>query len=124
METNYSDFGDFLKKKRLASGKTYRELAGILNVTAPYISDIEKGRRNAPSMDKLSKLIDVFNLSEDEISMMYNLAGKKKDSVAPDIPSYIKENEFVTAALRTARDLGATKTDWDDFVAELKKRKG
>ena len=93
-------------------------------MSAPYVSDIEKGRRNAPAMDKLSKLIDIFNLTEDEVSMMYNLAGKKKDTVAPDIPDYIKENDFVTAALRIARDLGATEKDWESFVEDLKRRKG
>ena len=124
METQYKDFGDFLHQKRIECRKTYRELAKIIDVSAPYVSDIEKGRRNAPAMDKLAKLIDVFNLSEDEAAVMYNLAGKKKDTVAPDIPDYIKENDYVTAALRTARDLGATEKDWETFVEDLKRRKG
>jgi transcriptional regulator with XRE-family HTH domain len=124
MEIQYNNFGEFLHHKRIECKKTYRELAMLLDVSAPYISDIEKGRRNAPAMDKLSKLIDIFNLSDDEVSMMYNLAGKKKDTVAPDIPDYIKENDFVTVALRTARDLGATEKDWESFVEDLKRRKG
>lgn len=121
---NYKDFGDFLHQKRIQSKKTFRELAAILDVTAPYVSDIEKGRRNAPAMDKLEKLVEVFKLTEEEKSIMYNLAGKKKDTVAPDIPNYIKENDYVTAALRTARDLGATEKDWEAFVEDLKRRKG
>ena len=45
METQYKDFGDFLHQKRIKCKKTYRELAKILDVSAPYVSDIEKGRR-------------------------------------------------------------------------------
>lgn len=120
----YKDFGEFLHNKRLESKKTYRELASILDVSAPYISDIEKGRRNAPTRDKLEKLIDIFQLSEEEISIMYDLAGKKKNTVAPDIPDYIKENDYVTVALHTARDLGASEKDWEAFVEDLKRRKG
>jgi hypothetical protein len=55
---------------------------------------------------------------------MLDLAGKQRDAVAPDIPAYIKENDYVAAALRTVRDLGANEEDWDKFVEELKQRKG
>ena len=33
-------------------------------------------------------------------------------------------NDYVAAALRTVRDLGASEEDWEHFVEELKKRKG
>ncbi len=124
MISKYKDFGDFLHQKRIAHNKTYRDLASVLDVSAPYISDIEKGRRNAPANDKLEKLVEIFQLTEDEASEMYNLAGKKKDTIAPDLPNYIKDNDYVTAALRTARDLGATEQDWEAFVEDLKRRKG
>ena len=44
--------------------------------------------------------------------------------MAPDLPSYIMERGYVSAALRTARDLDAGEEEWMKFVAELKKRKG
>ena len=55
---------------------------------------------------------------------MYDIVGKQKDGVAPDLPEYIKGKEYVSVALRTARDLGAGEADWHKFVEELKKRKG
>lgn len=124
MKEQYKNFGDFLHKKRIAKGISYRDLAAVLGVSAPYISDIEKDRRNAPAMDKLEKMAEFFTLSAEEKSLMFDLAGEKKSEVAPDIPGYIKDHDFVASALRTARDLGASEKDWQDFVDELKRRKG
>ncbi len=124
MGYQYKNFGEFLHQKRLAKGDSYRDLAAVLNVSAPYISDIEKDRRNAPSIEILEKLAVYFLLSQEEKALMFDLAGKKKSAVPPDLPDYIKGNDFVAAALRTARDYGATERDWQDFVEELKRRKG
>lgn len=35
-------FGEFLQKKRIEKGITLREMARILKISAPYLSDIEK----------------------------------------------------------------------------------
>ena len=121
---NYTSFGEFLRAKRLEKSLSYRDLAKVLDVNAPYVSDIEKGRRNAPVMDKLIKLSKFFCLSEEEETIMFDLAGKVKDDLPPDLPNYIKGNTELVAALRTARDLGASDEDWQKFVEELKERKG
>jgi hypothetical protein len=55
---------------------------------------------------------------------MFDLAGKKRDTVAPDLPDYIMDHDYVSAALRTARDLGAGEEEWNKFVEDLKKREG
>ncbi|MEG1271466.1 MAG: XRE family transcriptional regulator [Ruthenibacterium sp.] len=65
-----------------------------------------------------------LNLNKEEKAAMYDLVGKQRDSVAPDLPKYIKERDYVSAALRTARDLDAGEAEWLQFVEELKKRKG
>ncbi len=124
MNGEYKNFGDFLHQKRITKGDSYRDLAAVLGVSAPYISDIEKDRRNAPSMEKLEILAEYLALTADEKSIMFDLAGKKKSEVAPDIPGYIKDHDYVASALRTARDLGADEKDWQDFIDDLKRRKG
>ena len=120
----YRSFGEFLHAKRAEKGASYRDMAAVIGVTAPYISDMEKGRRNAPVMDKLIKLADYFELTDDERIEMFDLAGKTKNDLPPDLPNYIKGNNDVVSALRTARDLGANDEDWQRFVDELKQRKG
>jgi transcriptional regulator with XRE-family HTH domain len=120
----YANFGEFIKAKREDKGITLRKMADMLGVSAPFLSDVEKDRRNPFDMDKLTALSHILCLSDEEYAHMLDLAGKKRNSVAPDLPEYIMQRDYVSAALRTARDLDAGEQEWLQFVAELKKRKG
>lgn len=124
MNTMYQNFGDFLQKKRTEKEITLRKMAEMIGITAPYLTDIEKDRRNPPEMEKLETIARILNLSDEEKAIMFDLAGKKRNSVAPDLPEYIMERDYVSAALRTARDLDASEQEWLNFVEDLKKRKG
>ena len=124
MNTTYQNFGDFLQKKRTEKEITLRKMAEMIGITAPYLTDIEKDRRNHPEMEKLETIARILNLSDEEKAIMFDLAGKKRNSVAPDLPEYIMERDYVSAALRTARDLDASEQEWLNFVEDLKKRKG
>lgn len=117
-------FGSFVSMKRIERNISLRKMAELLDVSAPFWSDVEKGRKNPPRLEKLEELANVLHLSNEERTQMFDLAGDGRKAVAPDIPAYIQENVYVAAALRTARDLGASEEDWDKFVEELKKRKG
>ena len=120
----YLNFGDFLQKKRTERQITLRKMAEMIGITAPYLTDIEKDRRNPPEMEKLETISNILILSDEEKTTMFDLAGKRRNSVAPDLPDYIMERDYVSAALRTARDLDAGEEDWHKFVEELKQRKG
>ena len=120
----YKNFGDFIKDKRLRAHLTVREFAKRLDKSAPYITDVEKDRRNPFANEDLEKVAAVLDLTDEERTEMYDLAGEKRNEIAPDIPDYIMQRDYVSAALRTARDLDADEADWQRFVDELKKRKG
>ena len=124
MNMNDQNFGEFLQTKREQQKITLRQLAEKLDVSAPFLSDVEKGRRNSLDMDRLIMLRQILNLSDEEYETMLNLAGKQRKTVAPDLPEYIMERDYVSAALRTARDLDAGEAEWQRFVEELKNRKG
>lgn len=124
MNITYQNFGDFLQKKRTEKEITLRKMAEMIGITAPYLTDIEKDRRNPPEMEKLETIARILNLSDEDKAIMFDLAGKKRNSVAPDLPEYIMERDYVSAALRTARDLDASEQEWLNFVEDLKKRKG
>lgn len=124
MNIKYLNFGDFIAQKREEKQITLREMAKKLNITPPYLSDVEKDRRNPFDIDKLELLANILLLSEEEKTIMLDLAGKKRNEVAPDLPEYIMERDYVSAALRTARDLDAGEEEWLEFVKELKKRRG
>lgn len=124
MKAQYESFGEFLQKKRLENEITLRKMAELIGITAPYLTDIEKDRRNPPEIQKLDKIAEILSLTEEEKAVMFDLAGKQRNSVAPDLPDYIMKRDYVAAPLRTARDLDADEDDWLKFVEELKQRKG
>ena len=120
----YANFGEFINKKRVEKKITLRKMADMLGVSAPFLTDVEKDRRNPFDIEKLTQLAKILNLSKEENAQMLDLAGKKRNAVAPDLPEYIMERDYVSAALRTARDLDAGEEEWNRFVEELRKRKG
>lgn len=124
MQNEYSNFGEFIADKREKMKITLREMARQLDITPPYLSDVEKDRRNPFDLEKLNSISQILMLSENEKVEMLNLAGKKRKEVAPDLPKYIMDRDYVSVALRTARDLDASKDDWLEFVNQLKARKG
>ena len=120
----YANFGEFISKKRVEKKITLRKMADMLGVSPAFLTDVEKDRRNPFDMEKLIQLAELLGLTPEENSQMLDLAGKKRNAVAPDLPKYIMERDYVSAALRTARDLDAGEEEWNQFVEELRKRKG
>ena len=113
-------FGEYLTAKREEKDITLGELARKLEVSAPFLSDVEKNRRAPLTQERLEKLAEVLSLSVEEKAEMYDIVGRQKGSVAPDLPEYIMERDYVSAALRTARDLNAGEAEWAKFVEDLK----
>lgn len=116
------NFGEFIAKKRLERRITLRKMAEMLDCSATFLSDIEKDRRNPLDMERMEKLSQILVLSEEEHNEMLDLAGRKRNSVAPDLSNYIMNRSYVSAALRTARDLNAGEAEWQKFIDDLEKR--
>lgn len=124
MDSSSKTFGEMLTMLREQRDVTLRELARGIGVSAPFLSDVEKGRRSALTAERIEKVVTVLHLNTDEKTALYNAAGKQKNSIPPDLPDYIMEHEYVSAALRTARDLDAGEEEWQRFVDDLRRRKG
>lgn len=124
MATDNITFGGFLAKKRDERNITLRELARQLEVSASFLSDVENNRKPPLTADRLEKVVSILLLSSEEKTQMYDLAGKQRNTVPPDLPEYIIERDYVSAALRTARDLDAGEEEWQRFIEDLKRRKG
>lgn len=121
---SYANFGEYLAALREDRDFTLRELARQLGVSAPFLSDVEKNRSAPLTKDRLDKVAEVLHLNTDEKTTMFDLVGRQRNTVAPDLPEYIMGRDYVAAALRTARDLNAGEAEWLKFVEELKKREG
>ena len=124
MNANITNFGEFLQRKREEKQITLRTMADKLGFSAPFLSDVEKGRRNPPEFSKLEQISEILGLTTEDERAMYDLAGQKRETIAPDLPEYIMNRDYVAAALRTARDLDAGEEEWMRFVRELEQRKG
>ena len=116
-------FGEYLKHKREEKQISLREVARTLGVSAPFLSDVENNRRGPLTEERLADLAKVLNLNEKEKAEMYDIVGKQKGLLAPDLNPYVTERPYVNAALRTARNLEANEEDWQRFVDNLIKRK-
>ncbi|NCB66682.1 MAG: XRE family transcriptional regulator [Bacilli bacterium] len=116
-------FGEYLKHKREEKQISLREVARTLGVSAPFLSDVENNRRGPLTEERLADLVKVLNLNEKEKAEMYDIVGKQKGLLAPDLNPYVTERPYVNAALRTARNLEANEEDWQRFVDDLIKRK-
>lgn len=121
-------FGKFIREKRKEKGITLRAMADFMDFSAPYWSDIEKGRRNPPSIDKLEEVAEFLKLTKEEKEYMIDLASEDRDEIPMDLPEYIKESELARTALRKAKQLNETNKDvtekaWEDFIKALDEEK-
>lgn len=114
----YESFGKYIKARREILGKSIRGLAQELGMTPVYLSDIEKGNRYAPEK-YLERMIETLRISGDDIDFFYDLAGKSRNDIFPDLIEYIGKTEIVRVALRRARDLNISKAQWQDFIDEI-----
>lgn len=114
------DFGTYIKNKRMQKGIALRELADRLKITPSYLSDIEKGRRYAPDQQKISEIANILEIvDEEELNIIYDLAGKSKDTVAPDLPGFINANEKIRVLLRKAKKANPSPETLDKLIQML-----
>ena len=116
------NFGEFIKQKRMEKGLNLRKLAELMDIAPAYLSDIEKGKRNSPSQEKMSKLAELLKLTEEEILLMNDLAAEARtNTVAPDISEYVMSNSSVRIALRKARELNLGDKEWMQIIESMTK---
>ena len=129
MNENFKvSFGDFIKVMRVDKRKSLRETAKAIEVSPQFYSEVEKGRRNAFTPERLEKLKNFLMLDEEETIELYDLAAKSRTAadvaVPQDFADYVVENQFVIEALRLAKETDAGEEEWKVLLDELKARKG
>ena len=113
-------FGEFIREKRQEKGINLRKLAELTEIAPGYLSDIEQGKRNPPQQEKLDKIIEVLQLSsEDIINVNDMIAQARTNTVAPDISEYISSNDVVRVALRKAQELQLSDTEWLRIIQNM-----
>lgn len=121
----YTDktFGECIRKRREELGISVRALAEKLGMSPVYLSDIERGNRNAPTganvkKDYMSKMIQELGIEEDETAAFYDLATATKGCYV-DITSYLDRSVNARIALRLANEGNIPDEEWLQFIARI-----
>lgn len=117
-------FGEYLKQKRLDKEITLRGFAKLVDISPVYLCDLEKGRKAAPSMEVMQKMVSKLALNKEESERFYDLAALEqtaKNPIPKDLNAFLKDNHVIVSTLRTAKDLDATDEEWQDFIDKLRK---
>ena len=117
-------FGEYLKQKRLDKEITLRGFAKLVDISPVYLCDLEKGRKAAPSMEVMQKMVSKLALNKEDSERFYDLAALEqtaKNPIPKDLNAFLKDNRVIVSALRTAKDLDATDEEWQDFIDKLRK---
>ena len=91
-------FGTYLRSLRESQGISQRKLAKLLALSAPYLNDIEKDNRRAP---KFEVVCNIKKILEDDSDIIFDLAGKSRNSIASDIEDQLMEKPEISSLLRT-----------------------
>jgi len=122
------EFGKYIDDKRRGRGEggediKLKDIAEAMGITASYLSDIIKGRRNPPEMQIIEKIAAVLKLTSDEKEELLDLAGRDRDGAAPDLPEYLMSNKIphVRKALRRASEKKIGDDFWKKVVEDIDK---
>ena len=122
------DFGEYIKSLRIAEDRSLRKTAVAIGVTPQFFCDVETKKRAVFTPERLESLKTYLHLTQEQSEIMYNKAAEARGHryiiVPQDFSGYIVDREYVVAALRTAQSLDAGQEDWQQFVDDLKRRKG
>ena len=112
-------FGEFLAEKRKERNWSLRALAAAMEISPPYLSDIEKGRRNPPDLAALEGIAKILQLSPEERNILLDYAGLDRKQLPPDIPEYIIDRPEAISAMRKARELNKEDEFWKKVIKNL-----
>ena len=88
-----SEFGLFLKEKRKAAHLTQDDLAAVINKSGQYISNIEKGKNNAPpDPSDIEALIQKLGLSDREASIFKEKASADRGRLPNEQMDYLMKH--------------------------------
>jgi transcriptional regulator with XRE-family HTH domain/Zn-dependent peptidase ImmA (M78 family) len=96
-----SNFGEFIHNLRLGHNLGLREAAILIGIKAPYLSRIEAGRDNPPSIDVIQKMAKAYKVDAEYI------IDQAKDRAAKVYGEEMMDNPALYALFKTMRQ-------WDE----------
>ena len=107
-------FGEFLRQKRLEKSMKAKTLAELMEISPAYLSSLENGSRQPPSVELQEKIASVLDLNVDERYQLFDLAASNKQppEISRDLGEYIYQNPQIIEVLRYAMKCNLTEREW------------
>lgn len=95
-------FGDYLKNAREKAGLGINELAKASDVSAPYLSRLERGERKPPLPDVLKKLAPHLKVPYEELMKKANYIDIPPDPKYAELKAVSLTDEYIQKGLSEA----------------------
>lgn len=115
-----SGFGLFLKEKRKAAQLTQDELASAINKSGQYISNIEKGKNNAPpNPSDIEALIKRLGLSNDEANLFKEKASADRGRLPNEQMDYLMKHRKLIDLINYGLENNINDKHWAEMLTAI-----
>ena len=115
-----SDFGLFLKEKRKAAHLTQDDLASAINKSGQYISNIEKGKNNAPpNPSDIEALIRRLGLSNDEANLFKEKASTDRGRLPNEQMDYLMKHRKLIDLINYGLENNINDKRWAEMLTAI-----
>lgn len=115
-----SDFGLFLKEKRKAAHLTQGDLAVVINKSGQYISNIEKGKNNAPpDPSDIEALIQKLGLSDKEASLFKEKASADRGRLPNEQMDYLLKHRKLLDLINYGLENNVSNKRWAEMLIAI-----
>ena len=113
-------FGLYLKEKRKKYKLNQNQVADAIGKTSQYISNIEKGKNNAPPDDtSLEKLIKVLTLNEDEAKEFRIKAAADRHRLPKTQMDYLNNNDSLIKLIEYGETHKISNDKWTKILETI-----
>ena len=115
-----SEFGLFLKEKRKAAHLTQDDLAAVINKSGQYISNIEKGKNNAPpDPSDIEALIQKLGLSDREASIFKEKASADRGRLPNEQMDYLMKHRKLLDLINYGLENNVNDKRWAEMLTAI-----
>lgn len=113
-----TEFGKFLREKRKAAALTQDDVAAAINKTGQYISNIEKGKNNAPpNSSDIEALISILGLDRAEAKDFRRLAAADRNQLSSEQMAYLLKHKALLALIDFGVENKINDSCWKDVFS-------
>lgn len=115
-----TEFGKFLREKRKAAALTQDDVAAAINKTGQYISNIEKGKNNAPpNSSDIEALISILGLDRAEAKDFRRLAAADRNQLSSEQMAYLLKHKALLALIDFGVENKINDSCWKDVFSVI-----